>query len=261
MAKKKLTQQILTQKDDFLFVCKPGVECFTSCCGNVNIYLAPYDVVRLRKNLKMGSREFLDQYTTLLKGSNPLVPLVLLKMNEDEKKRCQFVTEDGCKVYGDRPWACRMFPLDLEIKGKYSFITDENRCKGLLQDHTWKVSDWLDSQGIKEYEKWNALHEEITSDQDLMKLDVNNPQVRRMIFMATYDLDAFRQFVFETKFLDMFDLDKERIEKVRDDDLELLKLGMDWIKFGLFGEKTLKLNPEAVQARREAPGSAGHGAS
>ena len=260
MTKKKLTQQILTGKDEFLFVCKPGVECYTSCCGNVNIFLAPYDVIRLRKKLNMGSREFLDRYTTILKGSNPLVPLVLLKMDESEKKRCQFVTEDGCQVYDDRPWACRMFPLDLEIKGKYSFITDEKRCKGLLQDNKWKVSDWLETQGIKEYEEWNALHEEITGDRDFHKLDVNNPQIRRMMFMATYDLDAFREFVFETKFLEMFDLGEERIQKVREDELELLRLGMDWIKFGLFGEKTLKLNPQALEAQRKAAESAPNGA-
>jgi hypothetical protein len=185
----------------------------------------------------------------MIRGTNPLVSLVLLKMDEREGKRCMFVTDKGCAVYEDRPWACRMFPLDLEIKGKYSFITDERRCKGLLQGKRWTVQQWLDSQKVPEYDRWNEMYELVTGDMDLGKLDVTNPQVRSMIFMATYDLDAFRRFVMESKFLDMFEIPEGRIELVKTDDLELLKLGMDWIRFGLFGEKTLKLKKEVLEAR------------
>ena len=246
MTKKKLTRQILTPKDTFTFACRPGIECYTSCCGDVNIFLTPYDVVRLRNRLNIGSEEFLEKYATVLSGENPLVPLVLLKMDESQRKRCQFVTDQGCSVYSDRPWACRMFPLDLEIKGKYGFITDENRCHGLLQGETWVVAEWLKSQEVPEYEEWNELYATITALEDLGKIDVNNPQIRSMIFMATYNLDTFRRFVLESSFLEKFDIDPERVEKIKTDDAELLKLGIDWIRFGLFGEKTLK--PKMVAA-------------
>ena len=40
-------------------------------------------------------------------------PVVLLKMNEDERRSCPFVSEDGCQVYEARPAACRMYPLGM----------------------------------------------------------------------------------------------------------------------------------------------------
>ncbi len=247
---KPFIRRILVPKDSFTFACRPGIECYTSCCGDVNIFLTPYDVIRLRKHLNMGSEEFLEKYTTRLAGKNPLVPLVVLKMSENEGKRCQFVTETGCSVYTDRPWACRMFPLDLEIRDKYGFITDERRCKGLLADDKVVVKEWLQSQGVPEYDEWNALYGELTGDADMEKLDVSNPQVRRMIYMATYELDVFRRFVMESSFLEKFDLDADTLEKIKTDDAELFKLGLKWIRFGLFGEKTLNLKPDVVKGTR-----------
>jgi len=40
-------------------------------------------------------------------------PVILLQMRDNEKKSCPFVTAEGCSVYPDRPWACRMYPLGL----------------------------------------------------------------------------------------------------------------------------------------------------
>ena len=47
-----------------------------------------------------------------MKPEQSLFPIVVLKMKDVELKRCFFVSEEGCTVYEDRPWACRMFPLD-----------------------------------------------------------------------------------------------------------------------------------------------------
>jgi hypothetical protein len=58
-----------------------------------------------------------------------------------------------------------------------------------------------------------------------------------MVFMALYNIDKFRDFVFKSTFLDRFDVEKERIEKIQNSDVELLKFAVDWIKFGLFGQK------------------------
>jgi hypothetical protein len=59
-----------------------------------------------------------------------------------------------------------------------------------------------------------------------------------MVFMCLYNTDKFREFVFKSSFLDRFEVEEpERIDLIRTDDLELLKFAMDWIKFGVFGEK------------------------
>ena len=60
-----------------------------------------------------------------------------------------------------------------------------------------------------------------------------------MFYLTSYNLDRFREFVFQTKFLKVLDISSGVIGKIAADDEELLKLGMKWLKFALFGEDTL----------------------
>ncbi|MFH1091311.1 MAG: YkgJ family cysteine cluster protein, partial [Pseudomonadota bacterium] len=95
------------------FRCHPGLQCYTTCCADVTIFLTPYDVLRLKNRLELSSRQFMERHTILLSKEKQVIPLVVLKMSDDELKTCPFVTSQGCTVYSDRPWACRMYPLDV----------------------------------------------------------------------------------------------------------------------------------------------------
>ena len=99
--------------DTFKFSCHPGVSCFNHCCHDVNIFLSPYDVLRVRKRLGMGSAEFLQKHTLMPVQKDMKTPVVVLKMNDDDEKTCPFLEDRGCGVYTDRPWPCRMYPLGL----------------------------------------------------------------------------------------------------------------------------------------------------
>ena len=101
--------RMLSSEDKFRFSCHKGLSCFNTCCADVNIFLTPYDVLRMRRATGLSSGEFLKKYTIPLLGEEGL-PLVVLKMMEDENKSCRFVTPDGCRIYQDRPWSCRMYP-------------------------------------------------------------------------------------------------------------------------------------------------------
>ncbi len=231
--------------DIFRFNCMPGVTCFTQCCQDVTIILTPYDVMRLKNSLEMSSDKFLDKYTLIFTNKNKLIPLVMLKMNEDDKK-CPFVSEDGCHIYDDRPWPCRMFPLDINDDGTFRYITDRSRCKGLSEDVSWRISDWLVEQGIPIYEEVNELFSEVINPLRAQSLDIDNPKIYKMVFMALYNLDKFREFVFNSSFLSKFEVDSATIEKIKRNDLDLLKFSFDWIKFGILGQKTFQVRPEAV---------------
>ena len=41
-------------------------------------------------------------------------------------------------------------------------------------------------------------------------------------------------------------VDDLTIEKIKRSDIELLKFAMDWIKFGIFGQKTFQVKPDAL---------------
>ena len=87
--------------------------CFTRCCRDITIFLTPYDVLRMKNALQLLSGDFLARYTATLIGDVGL-PVVVLKMQEDDEKSCPFVTRSGCGIYEDRPWACRIYPLQPE---------------------------------------------------------------------------------------------------------------------------------------------------
>ncbi|MBW2063012.1 MAG: YkgJ family cysteine cluster protein [Deltaproteobacteria bacterium] len=250
-SKSQTNQVKLGLKDRFRFHCHPGVACFTTCCADINIFLGPYDVLRLKNRLGLSSSEFLEKYTHLLATQNQFIPLVVLRMSDDEKKTCPFVTAEGCQVYEDRPWPCRMYPLDMGDDEKFSILADPSACLGLKEDREMRVIEWLEEQGIMDYQRTYNYFTEITGHPKLKEMEVTNPQIKDMIIMATYNLDKFRAFIFESSFLDIFDLDENSIEQLRVDDTELLRFGMDWIKFGLFSERTLKIKPEILEARKK----------
>ena len=114
----RLQQHILEQSprlgpdDTFCFDCHPGISCFNHCCADVNIFLSPYDVLRMKRRLGMTSSQFLDTYTILPVHKDMKTPAVVLKMDAGTK-RCPFLTDEGCGIYSDRPWPCRMYPLGL----------------------------------------------------------------------------------------------------------------------------------------------------
>ncbi len=241
----------LTLEDHFTFACHKGLECYTSCCRDVNIFLSPWDVIRLKKALGLTSSEFLEKYTDLVVVKGKQLPLVQLRMNEANDKKCFFVHDYGCEVYPHRPWACRMFPLDEAGPGGFVVVADPQRCHGLVKGDDWKVRQWLMDQGATQSKEMDGSWEALSAHEMLRGLDVENEQIQKMILLALFDVDGFRDFVFNSSFLERFDLEDERIEAVKMDDVALLDLGFDWVRFGLFGQKTLELKEEAKKAAEE----------
>ena len=252
-------QARMTPDDQFTFHCGLNLDCFTECCRDVSIVLTPYDILRLKKALRMDSTEFLEKHTLPLFGAQQKFPLTILRM-DPETKKCPFVTEQGCQVYADRPWACRMYPLGV-AKPKnptpadqpFYFVLHEELCHGHGQGKTRSVREWIAEQGIEEYEMMGASFQELVLHDFWNREPALTPQQAEMFYMACYDLDRFRRFVFESRFLELFEIDEARVEALRSDDEELLEFGLLWLRFSLFGEKTMKIRREVVEARKQAP--------
>lgn len=63
----------------------------------------------------------------------------------------------------------------------------------------------------------------------------------KLFAMVMYDLDQFRKFVFKSRFLQLFAVDPDVLERIWDEDEELLKFGYQYIKTVLKIEEALKL--------------------
>jgi len=246
--------------DKFKFGCHPGISCFNTCCSDVNIFLSPYDVLRLTKRLGITSTEFLEKYTLLPVQKDMNTPVVLLKMNEDEDKQCQFLTENGCGVYTDRPWPCRMYPVGLATSKdtedgwrgeRFYFLLEEENCLGHQEGKEWTVQEWMDDQEVDAYDEWGEAYKELSLHKFFEEVGPLQPSKMEMFFNATYDLQKFREFVFGSTLLERFDVDEDFIHQMRTSNEALLRFGFLWIRFVVFGEPTMKVRAEAEQAVQE----------
>jgi len=246
--------------DAFEFACHPGVSCFNTCCADVNIFLSPYDVFRMKRRLGITSSEFLEKHALMPVQKDMKTPVVMLAMNDDERKTCPFLTDEGCGIYSDRPWPCRMYPLGLAAQKdtpdgwrgeRFYFLLKEEGCKGFEEPRKWTVREWLDDQGLDAYDEWGEAFKELALHEYFEEGGTLSPERMHMFFTACYDLDAFREFVFGSTLLKRFDVDEDLIEEMRTDDLALLRFAFLWLRFSLFGEPTVRVKPEVMEAFKD----------
>jgi Fe-S-cluster containining protein len=262
-ARARLQRQILAEaprlgpEDTFRFACHPGVPCFTRCCADVNIFLSPYDVLRMKRRLGLSSRAFLETHTLLPVQKDMKTPVVMLRMTDAETKPCPFLGPQGCTIYADRPWPCRMYPLGLAAQKdapdgapgeRFCFLLREAECRGLDEAREWTVRRWYEDQGIDAYDAWGDAFKELTLHPFFESGGVLSPEKLHMFFTACYDLDAFREFVFGSTLLQRFEVDEDLVEEMRYDDEALLRFAFLWLRFSLFGEPTVRPRPEILEA-------------
>jgi len=237
----------------FQFSCHKGVPCFTRCCHNADMYLYPYDIVRMKQNLNMTSEEFLVAHTTTAIRDMPTFPNVMLKMSDRQGTPCTFLTEKGCTVYSDRPYSCRAYPLEPAIYGDADgsmhmqyYVMHHSYCKGHDEDQAWTSKAWMADQEMGAYHEpnncWARIAARLQANSFKSQgIDMNSPSMK-MAFMASYNMDTFRRFVFESSFLSRYNVPGPQLDTVKHDDRELLMLGLSWIERFLFGEGLLEEN-------------------
>jgi hypothetical protein len=182
-------------------------------------------------------------------------PVVLLRMSDNEVKSCPFLTENGCGVYTDRPWPCRMYPVGLATSRdtpdgwrgeRFYFLLREGGCKGFEEAREWTIQEWLDDQEVDAYDEWGEAYKELSLHQFFEDGGTLTPEKMEMFHRATYDLDKFRAFVFGSSLLDRFDVDEDFVHEMQTDDEALLRFGFLFIRFALFGEPTMRIRPEVM---------------
>lgn len=242
------------------FRCHPGVSCFTNCCGNINIILTPYDILRIRRPLNLPAQEFLLRFTTPTYLEKTDLPGV--KINLDENGRCPFVTEEGCTIYPYRPTTCRYYPVGMSYfhaagnegtaAEEFYFLVKEPYCKGHEEPNEQTIREWRIDQGIDESDEMNREWMEIVMRRKSFGLQATLSELaQKMFFMASTDLDKFRDFIFNSSFLDTYDIDEETLAKIRTDDIALMKFSCKYLASSIFGTKDLTIKPEKVRARTE----------
>lgn len=229
----------LGPEDPFGFSCSKNISCFTECCGDLNQFLTPYDILRLKNRLGISSGQFLEEYTIQHTGPETGLPVVSLKPVPGPFLRCPFVREQGCEVYEDRPSSCRTYPLvrlasrsrETGVVSERFFLLKEPHCLGFNDKSHRTVRAYISEQGLDVYNHMNDLMMEIISLKNMLRPGPLDAESKFCFHLAFYDLDGFRSRISENNILGDFKTVRDPAEQ---DDPDLLKLGQAWIKYKLF---------------------------
>lgn len=233
----------LACNERFQFACNPDVPCFNACCRDLNQFLTPYDIYRLKTHLALSSQEFLSRYTVEHLGPQTGLPVISLKA-APEDLQCPFVSTTGCQVYADRPSSCRIYPLARAVTRsretgaltEHFALMREEHCLGCRESRTQTVAQWIEDQGLAPYNRFNDMLMEIISLKNQYHPAPLDFREQRMFRLALYDLDGFREHVKAHGIPDGVPMPGETPETLLADDVKLLAFGHVWIKWTLFGE-------------------------
>jgi len=250
--------------DSLRFRCHRAISCWNECCHDTQITLTPRDLSRLGGHLGMRPGEVAQRYAAPVVHEPSGMPVLRLAMRHTGTGRnpCVFLDPaSGCTVYGDRPAACRYYPLGLatvKMKGHdapedFYFLVKEPHCKGHEQVHEQTVAQFRESQQLADFDEhnrdWMLILMKLASWKSLGGPGGKEPdeRVRRMFLMISTDPDAFRRFVFGSSFLARYAVAPEMRAQLEDDDEALMQLGFDWLRAVLFNEPTLHLREHVLQ--------------
>jgi len=245
--------QKLALDDTFQFSCHPGIECFNRCCSDLNQFLTPYDILRLKKSLKLSSGEFLRRYTTHHIGPRSGLPVVTLGparqcrvrrhysspasealaggMLEHENLSCPFVGKAGCLVYPDRPGSCRIYPLARIIQRRpnqstceeFYILIKEPHCLGFEEPKEWTVREWRQGQTVDLYDEMNDLLMDIISLKNRSHGRKLTHKENELFYLACYDLDRFRDFTLENRLWEDHPVENKGMKAMEENDVALMK--------------------------------------
>jgi uncharacterized protein len=242
------------------FRCHKDVGCFNACCKSIDISLTPYDILRLKTRLGLVSGDFLREYTVPYELEKDGLAGVKLK-SVDQGTACRFMTDEGCSVYGDRPTACRYYPVALlsmrkqdEFVDRSSFaLVKEPHCLGHNESRQISVDDYRAEQGLIDYDELARGWRQLILKKKSSGPAIGKPSKRslQLYFMTCYDIDRFRGFVESESFQQTFILPEDEKREILASDVNLMQFGFRFLRQVLFGENTIELNGETVEERRK----------
>ena len=236
----------ISKNDIFTFSCSKDISCFNECCRDLNQFLTPYDIIRMKTALNISSSDFFLKYAMLHEGPESGLPIATIRTDASNGYQCPFVTNDGCSIYTDRPASCRTYPIARAIvksrdaKGdgavvEHFALLKEAHCRGFCRKKIQTVSEWIKEQNVEEYNVMNDLMMEIISLKNRLIPGALDEKSKKIFCTALYDLDNFRSEIFKNNILKEKNISGERLEILKTDDKALLIFGMDWVKYCLFG--------------------------
>ena len=136
---------------------------------------------------------------------------------------------------------------------EFYFFVHEPHCLGFEEDEMWTVRDWRKDQGVDIHDEINAGWTDLIVRKRSFPPNIEmTEQSKKLFFLVSYNIDKLRQFVFESSFLDRYEVDADTVEKIRKDEVALLKFGMKWLRSVFFKGGEFQVKEDAAKYRKKS---------
>ena len=167
-----------------------------SCCKDSNIRVSPYDILRICKRLEISSVEFHKKYSYIMFDSENKNLLTCMLQTTP---KCPFLEEQGCTIYEDRPFGCRVYPVGIVplFDGKTLTKTFKilKNCSGIGLGQELQLQDYQKNQNIDEidiYDPWIKFKIACINK----KLPQDNEFYSKFLALCyDFDGDLFKEFL------------------------------------------------------------------
>jgi hypothetical protein len=107
------------------------------------------------------------------------------------------------------------------------------------------LSQWADDQEAVTHNRMTARWASVKAlfQKDPWGAEGLNGSKGKMAFMAAYNIDRFRDFVFQSSFLKRYRVKNTVVKKLRASDRELLLFGFEWIRYFVWGIPSRQIRP------------------
>jgi hypothetical protein len=138
---------------------------------------------------------------------------------------------------------------DVAGEEAFYFLIKEEYCQGHQEARRWRVDEWRQDQGSDGYDRHNRHWMElIIKRRSAGDATSTSLPVSEFFYMASTNPEKFRQFVFNSSFLQRYEVDAETAARIQNDDEAITEFALSWLKSVLFGDAEVKVKPEAIQA-------------
>ncbi len=127
----------------------------------------------------------------------------------------------------------------------------EDHCLGHNEDKEWTIEEWRADQESDLYDEMNKDWMEVVLKTKTLGMVELGQKSLDLFFMFSSNLDMVRDFIFNSNFLNAYEIEPECHARIKEDELELLKFSLKWLLFTMYGEGDFKVTEEARQGARE----------
>jgi len=120
---------------------------------------------------------------------------------------------------------CRYYPIGLASlrqqektageEEEFFFLVKEDHCKGFNEDKEWTVDSWREDQESAFYDRMNRDWMELLLRKRSFGEETEmSPRAKELFFMVSTNMERFRSFVFESRFLDTYIVDGRILREI-----------------------------------------------